>query len=389
MSRDILINQKRERKGDKGAATIPDNSSFSLSSHRGKVWLGVLFSLLALYLVLFQPKLGAWFRGEEGFPKAFIGHPRINWPQVWVAIQGAQWSFVLLNFLLFPVSIVFRAWRWILLTPKFKGRFRFIDSFSLQVIGYLMNCVLPLKMGEVVRGLLMAKVTSLPNPTAMGTVLVERLVDVASLLLIVAITAFIFPYPSSLVEIFWVLGAISILAFLGMIYLSVAKNPYRGILGRLIGGRLAGRRLRRVLDRFIHSFTILKDGNRLLPVVLLTAVIYPFYLLQLWALLTAFGVGTRIPLMGSPTLLALVVIFIIETLGLSAPSGPSGLGIYHASVVFALLLFEVPTEVGFGIALVGHAVMVIFSLMGIIPMMWLGIRWRELSEMRKVYRDRP
>lgn len=276
-----------------------------------------------------------------------------------------------------------------LLTPKFKGRFRFIDSFSLQVIGYLMNCVLPLKMGEVVRGLLMAKVTSLPNPTAMGTVLVERLIDVASLLLIVAITAFIFPYPSSLVEIFWALGAISILAFLGMIYLSLAKNPYRGILGRLIGGRLAGRKLRRVLDRFIHSFTILKDGNRLFPVVLLTAVIYPFYLLQLWALLTAFGVGTRIPLMGSPTLLALVVIFIIETLGLSAPSGPSGLGTYHASVVFALLLFEVPTEVGFGIALVGHAVMVIFSLMGIIPMMWLGIRWRELSEMRKVYRDRP
>ncbi|MFN3821036.1 MAG: lysylphosphatidylglycerol synthase transmembrane domain-containing protein [bacterium] len=347
------------------------------SSSRRSLGLGLAISVLCIYLVIFRPEVSKLLKGEENLFQALFGHPRVDWGLLWTTITEINILPLFVSFLFYPLQILVRAWRWSLLVAP-AGKLRIMDGFRLHMIGYLMNSILPLKMGEVVRGLLMVRVTTIPVTTAVGTVFVERLVDMVSFLLLIGGTALVFPYPKTLTEIFWGLTFITGVAIWGVIFLTFNKNPYRGWLGRLLGGKLWGRKIRRHIDRFIHGLSSLKETHRFASITLSTIAIYIIAIAQLGFLLMAFHIGSKHPLVGAPLVLALIVIFLIETLGISVPSGPSGLGTYHASVLVALSLFDIPSEVALGTALIGHASIVVFSLLGVIPMWSMGLRWREL-----------
>ena len=347
------------------------------SSSRRNFGLGLAISVLCIYLVIFRPELSKIFKGEEHLFPALFGHPRVDWVMLWNTITEIKVLPLVLSFLFYPLQLLVRAWRWSLLVAP-AGKLRIKDGFQLHMIGYLMNAILPLKMGEFVRGLLMVRVTNIPATTAVGTVFMERLVDMVSFLLIVGGTALVFPYPKTLTEVFWGLTFITGVAICGVMFLTFNKNPYRGWLGRLLGGKLLGRKIRRHIDRFINGLSSLKETHRFTSITLSTIAIYAISIAQLGFLLIAFHIGSKYPLAGAPLLLALIVIFLIETLGISVPSGPSGLGTYHASVLVALSLFDIPTEVALGTALFGHALIVVFSLLGVIPMWFMGLKWGEL-----------
>lgn len=374
--------------GKKIVSTAPPQQERYTPTRRN-FGVGLAISLLCIYLVIFRPELSQLVKGEESILQALFGHPRVDWGALWNTITEIRGLPLLMSFLFFPLQLLVRAWRWSLLVAP-TGKLRIRDGFQLHMIGYLMNAILPLKMGEVVRGVLMFRVTTIPVTTAVGTVFLERLVDMVSFLLIVGGTALIFPYPKTLTEVFWGLTIVTGIFIWGVIFLTFSKNPYRGWLGRLLGGKLWGRKIRRHIDRFIQGLSSLKETHRFTSITLLTLAIYVISIAQLGFLLAAFHIGGDYPLMGAPLPLALIVIFLIETLGISVPSGPSGLGTYHASVLVALSLFDIPSEVALGTALVGHALIVAFSLLGVIPMWSMGLRWKELVQLPSpVFSNRP
>ena len=82
-----------------------------------------------------------------------------------------------------------RAWRWqALLAPI--GRARFRTAFRTTVIGFAATFLLPARVGEVLRPYLLARQEGLNAAAAFATVIVERLLDLCTVLLLFALALF-------------------------------------------------------------------------------------------------------------------------------------------------------------------------------------------------------
>src|SRR5262249_44734195 len=62
------------------------------------------------------------------------------------------------------------------------GDVPFMPVFSATCIGFFCNMVLPLRVGEVVRPVLLARRTNLPASSVLGSVLLERILDMVTIL---------------------------------------------------------------------------------------------------------------------------------------------------------------------------------------------------------------
>ena len=84
------------------------------------------------------------------------------------------------------MSNVSRAIRWQMLLKSLGKPVRFINSFLATMLGYFANLGLP-RLGEVLRPLSMSKYEKIPVEKVLGTVVVDRTMDVIFLLMIVSL----------------------------------------------------------------------------------------------------------------------------------------------------------------------------------------------------------
>src|SRR5262245_60122073 len=135
------------------------------------------------------------------------------------------------------LTYVLRAWRWqALLAPI--GRTRFTVALRTTVIGFAASSLLPARAGEVLRPFLLARHERLSATAAFATIILERLLDLATVLLLFAGLMFTLPPgvvsadPAELTHVkYWggVAAAASV-AGLGLLF-ALAGHPER--LGRL------------------------------------------------------------------------------------------------------------------------------------------------------------
>ena len=99
------------------------------------------------------------------------------------AIQDTNklWIFIAVCF--YTIGILLRSERWYLLLKNdfIETRFRIL---RIVIIGYAMNCIFPIKIGEIGRPLLLASKNKIKIPLIVGTVFVERLMDTVILSLL-------------------------------------------------------------------------------------------------------------------------------------------------------------------------------------------------------------
>ena len=84
-----------------------------------------------------------------------------------------------------------RGWRWHRILLWTGNDHRAADAYALTVVGYMGNTVLPARGGEVLRILLLSERSSARRREALGTVLPERLLDAAALVLLFAVVSFL------------------------------------------------------------------------------------------------------------------------------------------------------------------------------------------------------
>src|SRR6188768_3880268 len=130
------------------------------------------------YLVLLLVAAALLFLAFRGMDVRKIAQEILHANMFWVAVSG----------LISVIAFVVRAHRWNLLiepmgySPSLKN-----TTYSLMV-GYFANLALP-RLGEVSRCGALSKVESIPFNKLLGTVIVERIIDVLSLLVCLLLTA--------------------------------------------------------------------------------------------------------------------------------------------------------------------------------------------------------
>jgi glycosyltransferase 2 family protein len=91
---------------------------------------------------------------------------------------------------LYALATLVRAVRWQRLLEDEGGHPPFADTGALTCVGYAVNNILPARAGDAVRAVLMAPVAGTSIRTVVGTLLAERILDVAVLVVIFVVVGY-------------------------------------------------------------------------------------------------------------------------------------------------------------------------------------------------------
>ena len=131
--------------------------------------LGIVVSILALAGVV-------WWASKQQAPKLPHTAGEI------AALIGA--------IALYAVATVVRSERWQRLLEDEGANPRRPDTYALTVVGYMGNNVLPARAGDAIRVVLMAPRANTSNRTVIGTLVAERLLDIAVLLVLFVVVGY-------------------------------------------------------------------------------------------------------------------------------------------------------------------------------------------------------
>ncbi len=253
-------------------------------------------------------------------------------------------------------SHLLRALRWRYLLDPVKPSIGLRNLFSGVIIGYLLNNVLP-RAGEIGRPYAIARLESLPASAAFGTIVVERIMDVLTFLLLVVLLPLLYSGP--LLETFpWLVptgiaaSAVIVIAVAGFLTLMVRRDWTDRLLGFAMRWLPAGleRRLSNGVHAFLDGFLFVRRPGSFLAIGVLSLVIWFLYAVMMYAAFFAFGLERTLDFG------AAMVVLAISSIGTAIPT-PGGTGSYHILVSESLTrLFGIEPSLALGYATVTHAV---------------------------------
>ena len=253
-----------------------------------------------------------------------------------------------------PVQIWVRGRRWWYLFPPGSNP---QGITAAMMIGYMANNVLPLRAGEVVRVYVVARrwnasagaaPRSHPFWTTLATLIVERVLDSLIVVLILAVLILVVPVPRFLEVAALVVLAIDLASVTMLIAVVTAPQACASLITRLLG-RWPGlqRRVLTAFETFVYGLDGIRAPSHAVPLIAWTILVWLAPAFAAWTVLTALGL--HLPFAAPWAVLAVV------GLGVSIPSAPGYVGVFHAAAVLALGLFGVSRSTGVGYALLFHA----------------------------------
>ena len=324
----------------------------------------------ALVLVLTVGLLAYFVRGVDG-------------GAVWAETRHANGWLIAAAVVVTLLTYILRAVRWqYLLAPI--GATRFGTAFQTTVIGFAVSFLIP-RSGEVLRPYLLAKREHLPPTAAFATIILERLLDLITVLLLFGVFV-IAVDPASLsgdpalytrVKTGGLLAAAASLAGLA-VFFALAGHPER--LGRLALKieRILPARLARAVARFVETFAqglaVMRQPGRLVVSLLLSFPLWLSIALGIWVTSRAFHM--TFGYLGSFLIMTLLVV------GVAMPT-PGQVGGFHAAYRIAVVTFlGVPEATAVGAAIVLHAVSFVpVTIVGLAFMARQGLSLGRMREM--------
>lgn len=286
------------------------------------VVIGLLVSVGALYLVL-----GSLDVGEA---VGIISHAN---PTALLGIVAVV-----------AVQVCARAYRWSLLFPRQPDGTRSpaVRLLPPLLIGYLGNAVLPARLGEPMRALIASRQERSGVTEAMGSVLLERLIDVATLAVVAFTATLIVDAPS------WARQALGVAAALGVTGIFVLSTV--GIAPLLAVADRLGLERRVTLRSLAHRFAASVGGRARRPAILGSAGIS----VSAWLLdacsfwLAAQAVGVELSYAGA------MLVAGITVLGTAIPSAPGYIGTFELAAAGMAGALGVAPAPALAMAVVAH-----------------------------------
>ena len=269
----------------------------------------------------------------------------VDLAEVWRQLQKTEWSWTLMSAALAPIGLWIRAQRWSYLFPPGSKPPALVPA---MMIGYMVNNILPLRAGEIVRVYVVARRWGRGFWTALATLIVERVLDSLVLILVLGVLIFLIPVPATLRWAATILLVLDVIAVAVLVLLAVAPASCERVLRRATRRwpGLAERGLL-VFRRFVDGLEGIRTPGHLLPLALWTVVVWLAPAAAAWAIFRAMQLD--LPWIAAWTVLAFVGV------GISIPAAPGYVGVFHYAAVLALEIFDVPRPAALSYALVYHA----------------------------------
>ena len=299
-----------------------------------------------------------------------------------MTLVGANPVYILPAIAIYFVGIWLRAARWRLLMAPFAA-VQTERLFRIILIGFAVNNVLPLRLGELVRTFLLRQSHKVPIASTLATVLIERLLDVFALCGILTVVL-LFGEPRG-----WLLaaaGTAATIAGVGLAGLLFVLVVPRRLLERLFAfgialARRIHRRLGDLASSIVDGLRVLEDGRAVLAIVPLSVLCWAAELGLYYFLALALDVDAG--------LLGLAAGMVIANLATVLPSPPGYVGTFDIALQGTLTeSFGVPEITAGAYTLLAHAVLLIpVVVVGLLMLSWEDLSFRGLARGRVERRD--
>jgi uncharacterized protein (TIRG00374 family) len=313
------------------------------------------------YMVLLMVAAGLLLYALRGMNVRNIFNQVFSANIFWVFVSG----------LISIIAFVVRAHRWNLLIQPMGYAPSLKNTTYAVMVGYFANLALP-RLGEVSRCGALSKAESIPFNKLLGTVIVERIIDVISLLVCILLAAAIEykrlgnffqqkvfgPLNEKLQQVTGSPLLLTAVILVLIILLAVLIYLIRKSKG-------SESKISKIIKGFIDGLRSVGNLKRPWLFVFQSAFIWVLYYLGVYTALFAFPFSHDL---GAGAALFLLV---AGGLGMSAPV-QSGIGAYHLLVKEGLVLYGVTPENGLAFAFMLHGLqMILVIILGIVSLFLL------------------
>lgn len=293
----------------------------------------------------------------------YLAVRRVNFDQALAALAQTNYWLVGLSAVVMMAAHLLRAMRWrYLLAPVKVLNTR--SLFSALLIGYAANSFVPAHLGEFLRAFVVGKKHGIPASAAFGSIVIERVVDVVSLIAAMALVLVVHPFPD------WVTtsGLLMLAAALALCVILFGCKRFEAQTAALV--RLCvkplperiGSRLEALAINFLHGIVPLKSAAHYAFAAVLSVAIWLCYAAVYYICLAAFNLVNAY---GLAWYVGLVVL-VFTTISVVVPSTPGYVGTFHYLCQLALVMFGVSVSEALSFAVIAH-------LVGILPVAIIGL----------------
>ncbi len=271
-------------------------------------------------------------------------------------LENISFGWYLVFLLVWLLSHLLRAYRWKIIIGSVKKDTSLLNLFGATMVGYGVNCVVP-RLGELYRGLFLGKWEDISRTSMVGTVVIERVIDLLVLGISVMISIAI--YSGNLYsEISWLrstmyLGFAGILGLIVFLFLLVKfkEHFYNAIL------KFVGKFSTKIADGLGEAFHLLVDGFTSIE----GTKNYLYIILLSFAIMLLYGATSYVMFfvldMQSVREVSFSMAWIVMTIsafGVVIPT-PGATGTYHFFVIFVLTnLYSFSNEISSAFAILTH-----------------------------------
>ena len=298
-------------------------------------------------------------------------------------LQANPW-WLLLSTVFSFIALYSRGYRWKLLIEPLGYNPGLANTTYSVMVGYLANLAFP-RLGEVTRCGSLGTAEDIPFNKLLGTVVVERIIDVLSLLICIILVAIIeFNRLGSFLRknleepLFAKLRTVTS-SSIGIIALLLAILVFIALIVLFLrySKRKSGSKWTELVNGFLKGLISIKDLRKPWLFIFHSIFIWVLYYLSVYVCLFALPFTSNL----GPA--AALFLLVAGGLGMSAPV-QGGIGAYHLLVSQGLLLYGVTLEDGLSFATLLHSLqMATVIVTGSIAMLLLFLHRKRKGESTK------
>lgn len=303
----------------------------------------------------------------------------LEWAEFGEALISANYWWFIPSTLALITHLYFRTLRaqWLL---KPMGEVTFWPVFRALNIGVMGNTVLPARAGEFLRAYVLSRSTGLSSVGIFATVVVERIFDGLTVLLVL-LGVVILGVRNPELQQAGILGAIFYVgAIVALIVFMLNRRLADTIANKILPHNLAEFALK-IFDGFVSGLEVLKNPQQLSMVIFWNIWTWVMIPISFWFALLAFDFGSPVPWTAPVLLLPAMA------LALTIPGAPGGVGLVQFAVKLALdsTFLDLPTAANFAETVAAASIFLHLSqlapevLIGIISFMYEGLSTSDIK----------
>jgi glycosyltransferase 2 family protein len=299
----------------------------------------------------------------------------VDWSEAASALAKAHYLYVIPILGITVWALYIRAQRWrILLRPVGTPAMRTLVAATN--IGFMANMVLPLRIGEVIRPVLLSRKERQPLSSILATVVLERIFDIFTILFLFGVSASVVSVSPQVRQ--WGFRLCGLAAIIGGTVAVARWQEARALRCLQLALRPLPMRMSEPVARFfrgfVHALEILEN-----PLTFIQLLAWSLYLWVVNAGIYLLGIlAFDLPV---PLMVGAVTVTVIVAIALSAPSAPGYIGAFQVGCMLSLAIFGISKSDAFAYSIVLHVSQFVGVVgAGVYSLALEGMTFRQMEE---------